>query len=86
MKNSESGKERNKEFMNVDELMKYLNVKRSTVYSWTHKNVIPYYKFNNRTIYFSKKEVDKAIFNSNNYHKSMDQLRAEAFRESLKRN
>jgi len=83
---SKSKKKMDKEFMNVKELTEYLGVKRSTVYSWSHKNLLPYYKMNNRTLFFKKNEVDNFIFNSNNYHKSMDQLRAEVFRESLRRN
>ena len=83
MKKSESNHTFSRDdFFTVEELANFLRVKRSTVYSWTHRKLIPYFKHGNR-IYFLKKHVEAFVFNENNFHKSMTQLSAEAFRERL---
>lgn len=48
-----------KQWMNIDELCKYLPDKpaKATVYTWTHKNTIPHHK-DKKKLRFLKSEID----------------------------
>lgn len=44
--------------MGIHELTRYLHVRASTIYSWTHCRQIPYYKVG-RLVKFRKSEIDE---------------------------
>ncbi|MGD0624825.1 MAG: helix-turn-helix domain-containing protein [Thermodesulfobacteriota bacterium] len=47
-------------FLNLDEISQYLNIKKSTVYSWAESGVIPCFKIG-RLLRFKLDEVDHWI-------------------------
>lgn len=50
----------NKKILTVDELAKYLNTARQTVYGWVHQKKIPYHKHpTGRKTYFLQTEIDE---------------------------
>ncbi len=67
-------------FLTVMEASEYLKLKPSTLYSYTHKRVIPFYKLRGRKIYFRKEDLDNFIMGDNdlNLRKSQKQIEAEA--------
>ncbi len=44
--------------LTVKEIAEYLQVKRSTIYQWTHQNYIPHIKIGNH-LRFKLRQVDK---------------------------
>lgn len=65
-------------FMDLAEASFYLKLKPSTVYSYTHNKVLPYYKLRGRKLYFRKDHLDNFILNEANLVKSIDQIESEA--------
>ena len=61
----------NKEYWTVEELAWYLNAKIVTIYSYTHKRIIPYHKANGFNLF---KKVDVYAFIEKNRLKSRDEL------------
>ena len=49
-----------KRFVGIKELAEYLGVKESTIYSWVHQRVIPYYKIG-RLPRFDSSEIEEWI-------------------------
>jgi excisionase family DNA binding protein len=45
-------------FFNVEELSQFLRVKKSTVYDWTHKGLIPFYKIH-KLVRFRESEINE---------------------------
>jgi excisionase family DNA binding protein len=62
-------------YMDVGMVSEYLHVKKSTIYSWTSNNLIPYKKLagGKRTIYV-KDEIDQWVRNSGNPSIDLPQL------------
>ena len=61
----------NKEYWTVEELAWYLNAKIVTIYSYTHKRIIPYHKANGFNLF---KKVDVYTFIEKNRLKSKDEV------------
>ena len=61
----------NKEFWTVEELAWYLNAKIATIYSYTHKRLIPYHKAHGFNLF---KREDVYAFIETNRLKSIDEL------------
>jgi len=61
----------NKEYWTVEELAWYLNAKMATIYSYTHKRLIPYHKANGFNLF---KKVDVYAFIEKNRLKSKDEV------------
>ena len=61
----------NKEYWTVEELAWYLNAKMATIYSYTHKRLIPYHKANGFNLF---KRVDVYAFIEKNRLKSRDEV------------
>ena len=51
-----------KEFLNINELSDYLNMRKSTLYSMVENKEIPFFRFG-RLIRFKKEEIDMWIEN-----------------------
>lgn len=62
-------------YMDVGMVSEYLHVKKSTIYSWTSNNLIPYKKLagGKRTLYV-KDEIDQWVRNSGNQAIDLPQL------------
>jgi len=52
------------EFLTRSETAKLLKISLVTVWQWSNDGLLKPYKFGNRT-YFSRKEINKTMFNSN---------------------
>lgn len=66
----------NDEHLNIDEACIFTGFKKSYLYKLTHFKEIPYFKPNNKKIYFSKNDLREWIFR--NKHKSNSEIKAES--------
>ena len=46
-----------KEVLNLEEAAMFLGISKSSLYKMTHNQVIPYFKPNNKMVYFEKSEL-----------------------------
>ena len=60
----------------VDDVVSYTGFSKSYVYKLVHNNILPYSKPNNRTLFFTKKEIDEWLMQ--NKSKSISQIEQEA--------
>ncbi|MGV8994534.1 MAG: helix-turn-helix transcriptional regulator [Flavobacterium sp.] len=65
-----------KQIFTVDDVVNYTGFSKSYVYKLVHNNILPYSKPNNRTLFFTKKEIDEWLLQ--NKSKSVSQLQSEA--------
>lgn len=70
-----------KNILNFKEACQYCGISQSTMYKHTSNRTIPHSKPNNKLIYFRRDELDKWMLS--NRQSSMDELEAEASKESL---
>ncbi|MEC5166900.1 prophage regulatory protein [Flavobacterium sp. PL11] len=66
----------NKQIFTVDDVVNYTGFSKSYVYKLVHKNILPYSKVNNRTLFFEKSEIDSFLLQ--NKSKSISQIEKEA--------
>lgn len=57
---------REKPFLDMNETSKYLGISKHTLYGYTCKGILPFYKLQGRRIYFRVKELDDFILQSKN--------------------
>lgn len=48
-----------KEVLNLEEAAVFLGISKSSLYKMTHNQVVPFYKPNNKMVYFEKSELLK---------------------------
>lgn len=48
-----------KEILNLEEAAMFLGISKSSLYKMTHNQIIPYFKPNNKMVYFEKTELLK---------------------------
>jgi excisionase family DNA binding protein len=65
-------------FITLEEASVYLGLTKATLYSYTHKRIIPFYKIRGRRVYFKIEDLDNFILNETNLVKSEQQIEAEA--------
>lgn len=65
-----------KQIFTVDDVVNYTGFSKSYVYKMVHKNILPYSKVNNRTLFFEKSEID--LYLLQNKSKSISQIEQEA--------
>jgi len=75
MKKPESSK---RPFLSFEEACEYLSVKPATLYSYTSKRILRFYKVNGRKIYFLKEDLVNFVINDRNLVKSQRQIEEEA--------
>lgn len=74
-----------KPFLTAEEAAEYLGIAKITLYTYTCKRIIPYYK-TRRKIYFKIEDLDNYVMNNDNRIKSTEEIEKEATRfESLHR-
>ncbi len=66
----------NKQIFTVDDVVNYTGFSKSYVYKLVHTKILPYSKPNNRTLFFSKTEIDEWLLQ--NKSKSISQIEKEA--------
>ena len=71
-------------FLSLEEACEYLSLKPATMYSYTHKRVLPFYKVRGRKLYFLKDDLDEFILNESNLVKSKQQIEKEAAQHILR--
>ena len=64
-----------KEIMNVQQVAKYLNIAKQTVYGMTSRREVPYYKRGNR-LYFQKSDIDEWLLSTR--RKTIEEIKMEA--------
>lgn len=82
-KNNE-GEIKMKPFMDMDEACEYLSISKHTMYKYTHKKIIPFYRLNGRKLYFKREELDAFILNKANRVSSQEEIESKAATEYLK--
>ena len=58
--------EKEKPFLSIDEASKYLGISKNTLYGYTSKGIIPYFKPQNIKILFEVNELNKFVLNRKN--------------------
>jgi len=72
-------------FLSLEEACEYLSLKPATLYSYTHKRVLPFYKVRGRKLYFLIDDLDEFILSEKNLVKSFMQTEEEAARHVSKK-
>lgn len=73
----------NRPFLNVNEAAEYIGVSVLTLYHYTHKKALPFYKLRGRRLYFKKEDLDNFILSDENRRKSMDEIEKEAIKRLM---
>ena len=72
-----------KQHLTTVEASKYLGISKHTLDSYASKNIIPYYKPQNRLRYYLKEDLDNFAVNNASRIKSREEIEAEASSWSL---
>jgi len=75
--------ERSQEFVQLEEASRILGLAPGTLYQYTHRKTIPYYKPNGRKVYF--KVSDLMAFMEKGRRASIDEIKSQAVQSTLKR-
>lgn len=65
---------REREFLSLAEACEYLNLSRHTLYSYVKKELLPFFKLQNRRLYFRISDLNNFILNKKNYNMSQEQI------------
>jgi excisionase family DNA binding protein len=76
--NNQTQETTNRPFMSIDEAADYLGLSKATLYQYTHRKVLDFYKVRGKKIYFLKEDLDQFIMNDDNLVKSIDHLEEDA--------
>ncbi len=74
--------EKEKPFLTMDEASTYMGLPKNTLYQYTSKNLLPYYKTGKR-VYFKIEELNEFILNENNRYPSIKEITRERDRNGL---
>ncbi len=69
---------REKPFLNIDEASEYLGISKATLYGYTSKGIVPFFKLQDRRCYFDINDLNNWILNPKNKHKSNFEIESEA--------
>ena len=69
-----------KQILTVEDLINYTGFSRSYIYKLVHKNILPYYKPNGKTLFFQKKEIDSFLLQNKSTPKAAHLLSSLMFR------
>jgi len=75
--------EKEKPFLNVDEACYYLGIPKNTIYQYTSKNLLPYYKLGKR-IFFKLNDLNNFVLDEKNKYKSVDEINSEKWKSNQK--
>ena len=68
-------------FLTIDEASEYLGISKNTLYAYTSRGILPFYKLQNRKIYFKIEELDDFILSKKNRIKSNQEIEEQAITE-----
>jgi len=71
--------EKEKPFLSMEEASGYLGLPKNTLYQYTSKKVLPYYKIGKR-VYFKIDDLNQFILNEQNRFASIEELNREKFK------
>jgi len=74
--------EKEKPFLTMDEASKYMGLPKNTLYQYTSKNLLPYYKTGKR-VYFKIEELNDFILNKKNRYASTKEITGEKIKSFL---
>ena len=66
--------EKSRPFFDIDEASKYLKIPKNTLYGYTSKRIIPFYKLQGRRLYFTIDDLDRFVLNSKNRVSSIEEI------------
>ena len=66
--------ERERPFLSIDEAAEYLGISKNTLYGYTHRNVIRFYKLLGRRVYFKVDDLNDFILNEKNQCESTKEI------------
>ncbi len=69
---------KDKPFLSMDEASEYLGISKNTLYGYTSKGIIPYYKPQNRKIFFKVEELNKFVLDKKNKFTSNQEIEEKA--------
>jgi len=69
-------------FVTLEEAAKILGLSTGTMYLYTHRKTIPYYKPNGRKVYFKVKDL--MAFMEKGRRASIDEIKEQAVQDTLK--
>ena len=58
--------EKDKPFLNIDEASAYLKISKNTLYGYTSRKKIPYFKMQGRRLYFCIDDLDRFVLDPKN--------------------
>ena len=66
-------------FLTLDEASAYLGgISKFTLYGYTSKQILPFYKLQGRKLYFKIEDLDRFVLNAKNRVKSKEEIDSEA--------
>ncbi len=65
-------------FLSFDQTVEYLRIPAGTLRTYCSKKLLPYYRINQRRVYFKVDDLNKFVCNELNRQKSEDEIREEA--------
>ena len=74
--------EKEKPFLSMEEASTYMGLPKNTLYQYTSKNLLPYYKTGKR-VYFKIEDLNQFILNKQNRFASIDEISREKFKSFL---
>ena len=57
---------RKKPFLTIQEASEYLNISKNTLYGYTSKGILPFYKLRNRKVYFRISDLNRFVVSPQN--------------------
>ncbi|MCK4358332.1 MAG: helix-turn-helix domain-containing protein [Candidatus Cloacimonetes bacterium] len=76
--NRKNPRDNERPFLTLSETSEYLGLSRATLYGYTSKGIIPFYKLQNRKLYFKIDELNGFILCEKNRVKSAKEIESEA--------
>ncbi len=59
-------RKRKKSFLTIQETSEYLGISKNTLYGYTSKGILPFYKLRNRKLYFRISDLNKFVLSPEN--------------------
>lgn len=70
-------------FLTLEEASEYMGLAKQTIYQYTSRREIPFYKLRGKKLYFLKQDLDSFIINEKNLVKSRKQIDQEATKQLI---
>ena len=67
-----------KPFLTIDEASRYLGISKNTLYGYTSKKILSYYKLQGRRIFFKREDLESFVLNEGNRKSSHSEIEERA--------